>query len=164
MHTTEQQIVELSPNEAFLSDIKLRFTRNGATDLAVGISTKDWHLSFSLAPEKLLLAARTLCEPETPLKHSARLQRVLDEIAIERTRQITLLERGEIQFNCADSQVPLPLRFSALTEEQLEATREIQNFCAAVQPIDRDTARRKLRTELIQLAAVATAIVESLQP
>lgn len=112
--------------------------------IGVRISNDHYNVAISVPAHELLIAARTLCEPENPLKHTAKLQRVLDDIATERARQEATGTLGAI-------------RLSHLSQL-------LQRFMADgdIRPADLD--RATLRLELIILAAVATAWAESLTP
>jgi hypothetical protein len=84
------------------------------------------------------------------------MRKVLYAIACERERQVELLAAGKIRYDCADPKVDPQRKLNVLTEEFLEAVREVND----ADPDDDQPQR--LRTELIQVAAVATAWVESL--
>lgn len=80
--------------------------------------------------------------------------KVLLEILEERKRQDAKF--GKDRNHC-------PLEWSGiLHEEYLEATREVVDGHFEFNAANRDGHWRKLRTELIQVAAVAVAFVESL--
>lgn len=98
---------------------------------------------------------------EQPLPHAARTYAVLDEVAAERARQHALLQQGDIPFNCADPEVCIDRKLRVLTEEVGEVARaiDILDQCSGpAAPI----CKEALRAELIQVAAVAVAIGESL--
>lgn len=160
---TEQHQIEI-PAVIGLNKLTLRQDAT-AEVIGVRITTPEYNVAAIVLPEQLLLAVRTLCgelSPPEPLQHTAKLQRVLGEVAAERARQNTLHEAGTIPFNCADANVPLPLKVAVLTEEFLESIRECNAHAAAGHPHERHTCKLRLRGELIQLAAVAVAVVESL--
>lgn len=73
------------------------------------------------------------------------------EITSERLRQEGLKAAGKFKYTCADTEAPLTLKATVLGEEYGEV-------CRAILDNDPDA----LRTELIQLAAVAVAFLESL--
>lgn len=106
-------------------------------------------------PSELLLGARIIADncPEV-------LQRVLDAIRTERERQLKLWEDEEIPFTCDAEDVGLAQKLGALTEEVGEVAREVNECEFALHPGD---ALRRLKTELIHVAAVATAWAESLE-
>lgn len=84
---------------------------------------------------------------------------VLEEVRRERERQESLLAAGRFPFTAAD-----PTRLNAeklpiLGEEFGEVSKEVYEDGLGARG-----AAAKLRTELIQLAAVATAWVEALTP
>jgi len=82
---------------------------------------------------------------------------VLEAIVCERERQNILFADGKIRFNCACGDVPPEKKFVVLTEELGEVAEALQRpgqFSTKV--------REHLRSELIQVAAVAVAWAESL--
>lgn len=82
---------------------------------------------------------------------------VLEEVVRERERQNSLLAQGRIPFNCAVVAIHPRDKFLVLMEEVGEVAEALQRpgqHSARV--------RQHLRSELIQLAAVATAWAESL--
>ncbi len=81
--------------------------------------------------------------------------RVLAEIADERARQEQLMRDGKFSFTCASPLCTGRDKLPVLGEEFGEVCREV---CEDQRP----HARKRLRTELIQLAAVAAAWAESL--
>ena len=101
--------------------------------------------------------------------HAARLYAVLDLVAAERARQNALIQEGRIPFDCADPSLDPSTKFPVLVEEVGEVAKELQELAAAIaKPISEaqldecEDALARLRTELIQVAAVAVAIAESL--
>jgi hypothetical protein len=92
-----------------------------------------------------------------------KMRRVLDQIAAERARQNSLAALGRIPFNCADGGVLCTAKLPVLVEEVGEVAVELNNMLDPNLNDDvRDKARRDLRDELIQVAAVACAWAESL--
>jgi len=81
-------------------------------------------------------------------------ERMLQLVRLERQRQQVLLDRGDINFNCADPEISDLVKFPVLVEEVGEVATEIQ-----FPPVD----KKKLQKELIQAAAVAVAWAESLE-
>lgn len=106
---------------------------------------------------------------------------ILHLVRLERLRQNALVESGQLPFNCSD---PMPtigdshamlgisgvidltqqgvanaIKLAVLTEEVGEVAKEV--YTSAVFDSDEDTIA-KLRTELVQVAAVAVAWAESL--
>ena len=82
---------------------------------------------------------------------------VLDEIGTERHRQDALRAAGKIPFTCRDKGIASAEKFLVLTEEFGEVAEALQRPGQLS-----SRTRGHLRTELIQLAAVATAWAESL--
>lgn len=103
------------------------------------------------------------------VQRGSKTARVLDEIAQERDRQRALLREGHITHDCADPAVSLDRKLRTATEElgeiaqgidlidraEISPNTEGREFCIKL-------LRAQLREECIQLAAVATAIAESL--
>lgn len=81
----------------------------------------------------------------------------MHKVSLERERQESLKKVGKIPFTCADDGVDAGRRLAVLTEEVGEVAREI---------CDGNTTtletQHKLKTELVQVAAVAVAWVEFL--
>lgn len=89
--------------------------------------------------------------------------RTLDLVRAERSRQVRLLEDRKIPFDCADTKASREQKLSVLVEEVGEVARVV---CEASQTHDGDLLgqgehARKLREELVQVAAVATAWAET---
>lgn len=84
--------------------------------------------------------------------------KILDAIHRERTRQERLKENGRFRFTCADHGITEAEKLSILVEEVGEVARAVAERADLVT----DKQRGDLRTELIQVAAVATAWAESL--
>lgn len=116
------------------------------TDGAANLTVVE-RASFLIAIQALFEDADDTCA----------LSRVLREIRRERARQELLLIEGKIKFNCADPAQDLGKRFTVLAEEFGEVSIEACRIVA-----DGRLRYGALRTELIQLAAVATALAESL--
>jgi len=98
---------------------------------------------------------------ELTLPHAERTYRVLDEVAAERARQHLLLQSGAITFDCADPAIDFRRKFPVLVEEVGEVAQILQNDL----PPDSLAAQlllNSLREELLQVAAVAVAMAESL--
>jgi len=83
---------------------------------------------------------------------------VLVEVGNERMRQNELKAAGRFEYSCADIELSNFERLTILMEEVGEACR------AALEEnkLSHDVSERNLRTELIQIAAVAVACVEGL--
>lgn len=77
---------------------------------------------------------------------------VLAEVAAERRRQDQLLYEEKIPWDCASPSVSMSMKYLVLAEEFGEVARSI---------LEGDT--EGLADELVQLAAVAVAIRESLE-
>jgi len=97
-------------------------------------------------------------EQASAVKNSPAMMIVFGAIADERLRQRQLLREGKILFNCDSPIVDLDRKLRVLMEEVGEVAREVDH-------IERgsEIARAKLRTELTQVAAVATAWLESFE-
>lgn len=85
---------------------------------------------------------------------------VLEDIRKERLRQEKLREAGKFQYTAADLECPDLDRMSALMEEVGEAATASMEERKTATP--RDGKPSSLRKELIQVAAVACAWVESI--
>jgi hypothetical protein len=86
---------------------------------------------------------------------------VILAIAAERRRQDELVRAGKLPFNCSDPLIPGSLKTEVLGEEFGEvckASYELRTWSGG----PKDALKLALRTELIQLAAVAVAWLESL--
>lgn len=87
------------------------------------------------------------------MKRNCKIKDVLKEVFQERQRQSAKF--GEQNYE--------PSRFSAvLTEEFVEALKEVNAHTLATTPGEEIDAAQKLRTELIQVSAVCVQWVESL--
>jgi hypothetical protein len=104
---------------------------------------------------------------ELNLPHAERTYRVLDEVAAERARQHNLLAAGSIPFDCADPAVDLHVKLPVLIEEIGEVAALLQTI-AVSRMTEPDEPRMlmltAIREELLQVAAVAVAMAESLTP
>lgn len=156
----EYQQIEIA---SALGSSKLTLRRSGDDVIGVRVSTPDYNVSTVIKIPEFLLAARTLCEPESMWGKTAPMERVFHQIAEERARQNTLVDAGKIPWNCANSIVSLADKHAVFTEEVLEAAREFTAHACANLAVERHEIRRKLRAELIQVAAVTVAILESLE-
>lgn len=95
--------------------------------------------------------------PLTPSE--SRLLEVFTLVEAERNRQEQLKAEGKFLFTCADDAMADTERLAVLTEEVGEVAREVlelQNLVEEKGDVDR------LRTELVQVAAIAVAWVEAL--
>ncbi len=85
----------------------------------------------------------------------------------ERLRQTALVESEILPFNCADPEIENLLKLPVLTEEHGEVGKALYELTLFDMFARGETIRadlvKNLHTELIQLAAVATAWAESLQ-
>lgn len=161
MHTDHQQI-EIN---AVLGSNKLILRRTGEEEvIGVRVSTPDYNATAIVNLPDFLTAARVLCEgAEKAQPVSTPTRRALDLIAAERDRQNTLVDAGKIPWNCAHPMVALKDKALVWTEEAMEVSREFCAFASATLAIERHEAKQRLRTELIQLAAVSVAILESME-
>jgi NTP pyrophosphatase (non-canonical NTP hydrolase) len=95
-------------------------------------------------------------KPDKPVTNG-RTATALNKVILERERQAMLKNTGRIPFTCADDGVDAGRRLAVLVEEVGEVAREI---------CDGNTTtletQHKLKTELVQVAAVAVAWVEFL--
>jgi hypothetical protein len=98
------------------------------------------------------------------LSNEQRIRAILDLVLKERFRQNALVESGALPFNCADPKMAEvgdhTLKLAVLTEEVGEVAKEVYEL--SVYESDAEDPEAKLRTELIQVAAVAVAWAESL--
>jgi hypothetical protein len=85
---------------------------------------------------------------------------ILERIWIERLRQKDLFRIGKIGFDCASPIVSDDRKLRVLVEELGEIAQEID---AAEFGDNKKQARLRLRTELIQVAAVAIAWLKSFE-
>jgi len=92
--------------------------------------------------------------------------RVIGLIAAERARQEELVRTGKLPFSCAEPMLEAggdhAVKLAILTEEIGEVAREVYERSVFESPDDDPDA--KLRTELVQVAAVAVAWLEALEP
>lgn len=79
------------------------------------------------------------------------------DILAERARQEELKQQGKFPFSCADAGINDFERYSVLGEECGEVGKELNE---GIKTNCRRVDRRKLRAELIQVAAVAVAWIE----
>lgn len=183
---TERQEVEIQG--AGLPGEKLLLVRCAGSE-CVGVHIHGTGLnraSLAIRPTGLLLAVQTLCgndgeHPPSAIGDQpsafrsapgqyAIMRRVLDLVAAERARQRAMLASGKIHFDCAAPETCLDRSLRVLTEELGEVAKGIdeldQEMRKAGTPrfsAQRFTSvARDLRTELIQVAAVACAMAESL--
>lgn len=110
---------------------------------------------------KHIMAALYSQEHNIHLPHAARTYAVLDAVAVERARQHALLQTGHIRIDCADPDVDIDRKLRVLTEELGEVAQAIDTLDHCTGPAA-PLCREELRAELIQVAAVAAAIAESL--
>lgn len=162
MHTTTKDTQQIEIN-AVLGLNKLILRRTGEEDvIGVRVSTPDYNATAIINIPDFLASARTLCEgPAAPANGPT--TRILQLIANERARQNTLVDAGKIPWNCANSMVSLADKHAVFTEEVLEAAREFTAHACSGLAVERHEIRRKLHAELIQVAAVTVAILESLE-
>lgn len=85
---------------------------------------------------------------------------VLERIWFERLRQKDLFRAGKIGFDCASPVVSDDRKLRALTEELGEVAQEIDQIESGD---NKKQARIRLKTELVQVAAVAIAWLEALE-
>ena len=83
-------------------------------------------------------------------------------IAVERLRQERLRHAGRFRFTAYTRECPDELRLAMLTEELGEVARVLCERDTLTDDQDLLIARRELRTELVQVAAIAVAWVEHL--
>lgn len=91
---------------------------------------------------------------EPCLPNAQRTYKVLDLVAVERARQHALFKNGHLPFDCADPELDLVVKFPVLVEEVGEVAGAMQR---------RLQSRAQSKLELIQVAAVAVAMVEALE-
>lgn len=95
------------------------------------------------------------------LPNAQRTYRVLDLVAVERARQARLLAEQAIPFDCANPAVPVAEKLPVLVEEVGEVAEALQLLHLS-SGAGRQLIQERIREELIQVAAVAVAIAESL--
>lgn len=86
---------------------------------------------------------------------------VLAAIDAERDRQDSLIAAGRIPWNCADTEVTDDRKLAVLTEELGEVAKALL-WVADPEAFDLDLRTLELRDELVQVAAVSVAWLESL--
>ena len=82
----------------------------------------------------------------------------LRAVRAERRRQETLKAEGRFRYTCADVEMTDDERMCVLVEEVGEAARAVLEK----RRLANDTHGKELRTELVQVAAVAVAWIEAL--
>ena len=91
--------------------------------------------------------------------------RVLGRIIAERRRQEELAKAGKLPFTCADPLLDSggdhALKMAVLMEEVGEVAKEV--YERSVYEVEEEDPNAKLRTELVQVAAVAVAWLEALE-
>jgi hypothetical protein len=99
---------------------------------------------------------------------------VLRAVHHERRRQDALVAKGKFLWNCGDPKVPWSEKIAVLLEEVGEASHEVVEWMISrdkyaadpqlkTMPPHRELYfRNRLRTELVQIAAVCVAFAESL--
>jgi hypothetical protein len=90
---------------------------------------------------------------------SESLERAFHAVQAERCRQLELYQDEKIPFTCDSDDIQLTSKLGVLMEEVGEVAREVNEADNSLRP---DEALKRLRTELIQVAAVAVAWAESL--
>lgn len=83
---------------------------------------------------------------------------ILNEVFDERVRQERLRHEGKFAYTCASPEMTHAERFAVLGEEVGEAGHEVNEGVGPGRSID----LKKLRKELIEVAAVAVAWVEAI--
>jgi nitroreductase len=83
-------------------------------------------------------------------------------VAAERERQERLKDEGRFVATCADPEMTDAEKLCVLVEEVGEAAKEVVTLPERQLASDSLGSRENLRKELIQVAAVAVAFVESL--
>jgi hypothetical protein len=126
------------------------------------------------APQDLVDAMSTEGSSDDREVGEKRTGEVLRAVHHERRRQDTLVAQGKFLWNCGDPRVPWSEKLAVLVEEVGEAGREVvewmisrDKYAADPQLLKMPPHREKyfrdrLRTELIQAAAVCVAFAESL--
>lgn len=108
----------------------------------------------AISPTERALSAKS------PIKNSPHFLDVIQRIAAERIRQRGLLRDGQILFDCASPVVSLDRKLRVLVEEVGEVAEaiDVQEW----RPRCKRTAAL-VQAELVQVAAVAVAWLESLE-
>lgn len=83
-------------------------------------------------------------------------RQVMVSVLMERQRQSILYSSGRFDFTCADPRISPLRKLAVLTEEIGEVSKECNE-------LHQPGARDRLRTELVQVAAVALAWLESME-
>lgn len=84
---------------------------------------------------------------------------VIARIAQERCRQNALVAEGKFKWNCSTMNIADSLKLAVLMEEVGEVAKEI---CEA-DGLTALVSRKRMQTELVQVAAVAVAWLEGLE-
>lgn len=93
----------------------------------------------------------------------AKLQEVFRHILAERQRQDTLREQGRFRFTCADPEMGSISKALVLGEEYGEVCRALLSFHLLAYDTPEKGSSKHLQKELIQVAAVACAWLESME-
>lgn len=89
----------------------------------------------------------------------------LQDVYRERVRQDTLQSQGKFPFTCAQDGLSMPEKLAVLAEEFGEVSREVTEAINVRHLTQEELTKpqtKRLRDELIQVAAVAVAWAESL--
>lgn len=103
--------------------------------------------------------------PPVPVlwKNSPKMLDVFTRIAAERMRQRELFHTGRILFDCASPTPDENRKLRVLIEEVGEVAKELDNIEAARSERAVKFSREDLHNELVHVAAVAVAWLESLE-
>lgn len=96
-------------------------------------------------------------------KNSPAMLEVFARIAAERIRQRELFHAGKLTFDCASPVTDNDRKLRVLTEELGEVAQAIDQLERCGRRAASVFAREDLQTELVQVAAVAVAWLESLE-
>lgn len=86
--------------------------------------------------------------------------RILDLINAERDRQDSLVAEGRLPWNCSNPDIDDDHKLAPLTEEVGEVAKALL-WIGEPDAFDLDFRRLELRDELVQVAAVSVAWLES---
>jgi len=130
--------------------------------------TESWDgISISTDNNRLVAALREFAECDWDAGRDVKLeeqqngteiQRVMLHVALERVRQNGLREQGKFAYTCADAGLSNAERFMVLAEEFGEVGHELNEGLGE----GRSVSLERLRTELVQVAAVCVAWCEAI--
>lgn len=89
---------------------------------------------------------------------------VLEAVYYERERQEQLKAQGRFRYTCADLELPSPVKLAVLIEEVGEVGKQVLTDPDRPFALDTIGSSLELQRELLHVAAVCVAWLESLHP